>query len=66
MKFCDRLKDLRIKSPLTQKELATKLDISISAYQYYETGRNEPSIDKLIILADIFNVSIDYLVGRID
>lgn len=64
MLFKERLKELRISSPYTQKEIAKKLNISVSAYQYYEAGKNEPNIEKLITLADLFNVSIDYLVGR--
>ncbi len=64
MLFKERLKELRISSPYTQKEIAQKLNISVSAYQYYEAGKNEPNIEKLITLADLFNVSIDYLVGH--
>ena len=64
MEFKIRLKELRQKSPLTQKEISEKLGISVSAYQYYEAGKNEPNIEKLIILADTFNVTLDYLTGR--
>ena len=66
MKFCDRLKELRKSSSFTQKLLAEKLGVSLTAYQYYESGRNAPSLDNLILLADLFNVSLDYLVGRDD
>ncbi|MCI8283955.1 MAG: helix-turn-helix transcriptional regulator [Firmicutes bacterium] len=66
MKFCDRLKELRKNSTFTQKELANNLGISVTAYQYYEAGKNQPSIENLIKLADMFNVTLDYLTGRID
>lgn len=66
MEFKTRLKELRKKSPLTQKEISEKLGISVSAYQYYEVGKNEPNIEKLKILADTFNVTLDYLTGRTD
>ncbi len=61
MEFKNRLKELRKQSPYTQKEISEKLGISVTAYQYYETGKNEPNIEKLKILADMFHVSLDYL-----
>ncbi|MCI9078659.1 MAG: helix-turn-helix transcriptional regulator [Lachnospiraceae bacterium] len=64
MLFKERLRELRTTSPYTQKDIAQKLNISVSAYQYYEAGKNEPNIEKLIILADMFGISIDYLVGH--
>lgn len=64
MNFCERLKEIRRKSPYTQKQIAEILSISITAYQYYESGRSQPSIEGLIKLADLFGVTIDYLVGR--
>ena len=64
MKFKECLKKNRIKSKLSQKTIAEKLGISTRSYQDYEYGKFEPNIEKLIILADIFNISIDELVGR--
>lgn len=64
MYFSERLKNLRKTRMIPQKYIAEYLGISVSAYQYYEAGKNEPSIARLIMLADLFNVSIDYLVGR--
>lgn len=61
--FSNRLKTLRKQSRLTQKEMAIKLNIQRVTYSHYETGRSQPSIDTLIILATIFDCSIDYLVG---
>lgn len=60
----ERLKDLRKRNNLTQKQIAEKLCISQQAYASYETGKKEPKIDTLRMLADIFKTSIDYLVGR--
>lgn len=66
MEFKDRLKELRKQSPYTQKDIAKKLGISVSAYQYYESGKNEPNIERLKILADMFHVSLDYLTCYLD
>lgn len=66
MKFNERLKDLRLKSPLMQKEIAAAIGISVRTFQQYEQGKAEPNIEKLIKLADIFEVSLDYLMCRFD
>ena len=58
------LKILRKELNLTQENLADKLNISRSGYAHYESGDRKPSIDILIIIADFYNVSLDYLVGR--
>ena len=50
----------------TQKETAQTLDMALRSYQFYEQGKTEPSVAKLIALADFFDVSLDYLVGRTD
>ncbi len=64
MYFSQRLKQLRIKSNYMQKEIAALIGVSVRTFQDYEHGNTEPNIEKLIKLADIFNVSLDYLVGR--
>ncbi len=64
MLFSERLKYLRKSRMIPQKVIAEHLGISVTAYQYYEAGKNEPNIEKLIKLATLFDVSIDYLVGR--
>jgi transcriptional regulator with XRE-family HTH domain len=64
MIFGDILKELRIDSGLTQDEFAEKFNISGTAISKYETGEREPNFDLLIKLADYFNVSVDYLLGR--
>lgn len=62
--IAERLKALRIKNHFTQKEIAEKINVSQSAYAYYETAKKEPRIDTLLRLAELYNTSIDYLVGR--
>lgn len=59
-----KLKELRKQAKLTQKELANTLNLSQPTYQNYESEYTQPPIDLLIKLADYFNVSMDYLVGR--
>lgn len=59
-----RLKELRVKNGLQQKEIAAALNISKQAYSNYELGQREPSIDMLCSLADYFNVSVDYLLSH--
>ncbi len=64
--FGERLKKLRRERKVPQKELAEYLGISIRGYQFYESEDNEPNVKTLIALADFYQVSIDYLVGRTD
>jgi len=59
-----RIKELRLENKKTQIELSKLLGISQSSYQSYETGFTEPKIENLIKLANYYNVSLDYLVGR--
>ena len=66
MRFCLRLKQLRLKNKLTQGELADILGIKPTAISNYESERNEPSFDKLIALSKYFDVSCDYLLGISD
>ena len=59
-----RLRELRNKSGLTQNEIATKLNVSGQTILNWENGIYEPKINQLIQLADLFNVSVDYLIER--
>lgn len=59
-----RLKDLREDHDLTQAELAGILNISQRGYSHYETGNNDIPTEILIKLANYYNVSIDYILGR--
>jgi transcriptional regulator with XRE-family HTH domain len=60
------LRKLRQERKLTQLELSKMLQISASAIGMYEQGRREPDHDTLAKIADFFNVSTDYLLGRTD
>ena len=60
------LKDLRKNQKITQKQLATDIGLSERNYQSLEYGNIKPSYDTLLKLADYFNISLDYLVGRSD
>ncbi|MCR4561868.1 MAG: helix-turn-helix domain-containing protein [Bacilli bacterium] len=59
-----RLRELRNKSGLTQNEIANKLGVSGQTILNWENGIYEPKINQLIQLADLFNVSVDYLIER--
>ena len=61
-----RLKELREERRIYQRELAEILGMSFRGYQNYETGQSEPKLATLMVLADYYQVSIDYLVGRTD
>lgn len=58
------LRDLREDNSLTQKQIAELLHIKQTTYSGYEVGAHNIPIDSLIILADYYNTSIDYIVGR--
>lgn len=60
----ERLKLLRKEKRMTQIELAEMLKQSVRAYQYYESGHHVPEFPNLVLLADFYDVSLDYLVGR--
>ena len=64
--FSERLKELRSENNYTQRHMANYLNITDTAYQNYEYGKRDMNIKTLTALADYFNVSIDYLVGRSD
>lgn len=66
-KFSVRLREIRMSQGKTQAETAEYLGLkALRGYQYYEEGKNEPNIARLIALADFFEVSLDYLMGRTD
>ena len=62
--FANVFKELRIKSGLTQQEMADKLKISRSSIGMYEKGEREPSFELLEAIADYFNVDMNYLLGK--
>ena len=66
MKLNESLKRCRKFKKVTQKQAASAAGITESMYQFYEYGKNEPTASVLIALADYFDVSLDYLLGRTD
>ena len=61
-----RLKEIRKQKGISQLKLALDLNTNQNTISRYETGEREPGIYELIKLADYFDVSIDYLLGRTD
>lgn len=66
MLFSERLRGLRKSAKVSQTVLANAIGLNIKQIQRYEAGNNEPTLSVLISLADFFDVSLDYLVGRSD
>ncbi len=64
--FQERIKEQRKLYGLTQRDMAERLGISQPSYIRYENGSSEPSQENLVKIADIFDVSVDYLLGRKD
>lgn len=60
----NNLEKLRKQTKLTQKKFANELGIPYTTYNAYELSKSIPTLDTLIKIADYFNVSLDYLVGR--
>lgn len=63
-KLCERLEQLRKERQVLQKDIADYLNVAVRTYQYYESGELEPSLEKLVKIADLFEVSTDFLLGR--
>jgi len=62
--FADRLKLLRTEKDLTQQDIANILNVGRATVAGYETKGKQPDFDKLCKLCELFNVSLDYLLGR--
>ena len=63
MNLSDKLRNLRTESHFTQQKVADYLEIDRSTYAYYETGATKPSIKCLQKLSQLYNVSIDAIIG---
>ena len=63
MKF-ENIRSLRIDNGMTQKQVAEVLGVSQNTYSQYEIGVLNYPVDALMKLADLYNVSVDYLLGR--
>lgn len=61
-----RIRDMREDNDMTQSAIATALGVSRQQYARWESGANEIPLHKLIILARLYNVSLDFLAGLID
>lgn len=66
MIFLNRLKQLRLERGLLQSDIAKVIKKSERIVGFYETGERDMNTETLSILADFFNVSIDYLLGKTD
>jgi transcriptional regulator with XRE-family HTH domain len=66
MDFATRVLELRKQRNIKQVDVANALGISVRSWQRYESNEREPTLSQLVKLADFFNVSLDYLVGRSD
>lgn len=65
-KFPEKIKDLREEKGISQEKLADQLGISHGIISFWENGKREPKLSNLILLAQYFGVSIDYLAGLED
>lgn len=66
MTFAERLKFMRTRMGLTQAQVADAIGAERTTYTYYEKGRNEPSMERLIALAKIFGTDVGTLMGEND
>lgn len=65
-RFSDRLKELRTSNGLTMEQLGKNIGSTRGTIGNFENGNKKPSLDMLIKIADYFDVSVDYLIGRTD
>ena len=66
MQFNKRLREMRMKRNFTQQNMADMLNIALRSYQCYETGSRNPSLETLVCISDILDISLDYLLCRDD
>ena len=62
--YLPRLRDLREDHDMKQKEVAALLEIDQRVYSNYETGKRDIPLHHLMVLADYYKVSVDYILGR--
>lgn len=65
-KFPERLRQLREERGVSQAAVGKELKVSRYTVYSYEKGKTDPTLDGLVILADYFDVTLDYLLGRTD
>ena len=66
MQKYQRIRDLREDADLTQKQVGEAINVPQRTYAYYESGRRMVPPQVLCALADFYNVSVDYILGRVD
>ena len=66
MTFSERIIEIKNNRKLLQKDIAQAINVTVRQYQRYEKNQTQPTLSVLIDLADYFDVSLDYLVGRSD
>lgn len=66
MSLGERLRQVRKEKNMSMDELGKKLNLGISTISQYENSKRKPNVEVLNALADFFNVSVDYLLGRTD
>lgn len=65
-RFSERLRELRIAKGYTQQDIADKIHVNKQTISQYERGIRQPQIEVLEQLADVFNVDMNYLLGKED
>ena len=63
-KFAERLNYLREQNGISRRQLAERLKVSVRLISYWENGQRECDFDTLLRLSDIFDASVDYLLGK--
>ncbi len=63
-KFAERLNYLREQNGISRRQLAEQLNVSVRLISYWENGQRECDFDTLLRLSDIFDASVDYLLGK--
>ena len=64
--FSERVHELRVERGISMKDLGAVVGLGRSSVNYWELGDRSPSVEVLALLADYFEVSADYLMGRTD
>lgn len=62
--FGKRLNQLRKQRGYTALQMANSLSVSLRTYRHYESEKTSPSLETLVKIADILDISVDYLLGR--
>lgn len=66
LKLSERLLALRNEKGLKQEEAAREMGVAYRSYRRHEVGEREPDASTLVLMADFYDITVDYLVGRTD